>query len=278
MDLSVSKIDVYGCPKRYKLRHVDKIAEKKHAYMLCGDSIHKAMEAGAKGEDPIKAFADYIDKNEDNFKTCTWADKAPRNDLKVWVDYATWALQSYFISCEPYVPLMQWGEPYVEKYERVKVDGLDVIALKIDLVTQDDVIVDHKTAGKSLSKKDIEDYQTSFQTRLYSWAFEQLHGRPPQGTMYDFFILNKTPKFDRTPVLLHNPADMPLVESMIKEYSQNIYWNHQTNIWPRDFSHCFDFGKKCDFWNHCHTPTESEGLAAQVEIISGDQSKLVELW
>ena len=126
--------------------------------------------------------------------------------------------------------------------------------------------------------KDIEDYQTSFQTRLYSWAFEQIHGRPPRGTMYDFFILNKTPKFDRTPVLPHNPADMPLVESMIKEYFQNIYWNHQTSIWPRDFSHCFDFGKKCDLWNHCHAPTEAEGLAVQVEIISGNNSKMSELW
>jgi len=64
----------------------------------------------------------------------------------------------------------------------------------IDLITEEEVLIDHKTSGKSMSESLLgQDLQLS----AYALAFDMLFGHPPKEVGFDVLVRTKTPKSQR---------------------------------------------------------------------------------
>jgi len=64
----------------------------------------------------------------------------------------------------------------------------------IDLITEDEILIDHKTSGKSMSESSL---RQDLQLSAYAFAFDMLLGHPPKEVGFDVLVRTKTPKSQR---------------------------------------------------------------------------------
>lgn len=265
MKISHTQIEDLACPKRFKFKRVLRLEERLSAYLLCGDSIHKGMEALNIGGDPIKGYSDFmaLGKTKAGFTGCEWPNKArwdARESLKTWSEYAPKALRdyrSYWAGKMPKPMSDNDGNLCVEKLWEIDIRDGHGIWVKIDLITDDGVVVDYKTAGSANNVKDIEALHISQQTMIYAWAFWKKFGEPPAGARYDFFVLTKTPTYQRTPDFKIDMDEILRINDDIEQYIQEVNWRHAEDNWPRRRSECFNYGRACPFMAACMPEREN---------------------
>jgi putative RecB family exonuclease len=166
--VSYSSISKYLlCPKRWYYDYV--IAPDKPVKSLAldiGSAYHNAMEAlYTTGEfDKGKLVLEELASENGRF--------AQKEISAVSLCYGNYYNEIY--------PKYQTRVERIELKDRVEIPGVDVpLEYRMDLITTDGVIVDHKTVGRM--KPDIS---YSLQFDLYSYAYYKQYGVMPRGVEY----------------------------------------------------------------------------------------------
>jgi len=64
----------------------------------------------------------------------------------------------------------------------------------IDLITQEEILIDHKTSGRAMSENALKQ---DLQLSVYALAFDMLFAHPPKEVGFDVLVRTKTPKSQR---------------------------------------------------------------------------------
>ena len=188
---SVSKLNLFlVCPRSYFYKYILNITSPGSTAMFFGSAIHEGIAAFYKGGNPVQAFKDEL-KKINPVAGIVKDDKEYKALLKQGV-----RLMELYQTDAPYF------EPEaVEELREVYLthpatdEKLPIpFVFKIDLLTKDGYIVDHKTtsgAGKRQSETD------RIQGIAYTMAYRTMYGERPKG-----FIQNALVKRVKKPEII----------------------------------------------------------------------------
>lgn len=211
-NISVSEINSYlRCPRawdissasRQSLKH--KITPK--IFFVIGSAVHEAIDAQASGGDPLAAFEAYVLKERTErvaFYEETTGGQPYESELKEFedsVELARGLTNQYFNQYGWDNPLADLGLKYVATEIPFSIpleNGMNFVGtfdgIATDLATESlFYLVENKTAAQ---KPRIDTLQNNNQFVGYNWAFRQLTGATPAGTVYNLLLkrLIKKPK------------------------------------------------------------------------------------
>jgi hypothetical protein len=115
-------------------------------------------------------------------------------------------------------------------------------------------VVDFKTASSAYPEGRI---QASDQLILYAYMAQKCLGIKPLRIVYIVFIKGKEPRI-QTQVL---DITEELIASRMANIEQHCQELAKKTTFPQNFNACFDYNRKCSFFEKCHGPkgqTESE--------------------
>jgi len=233
---SFSQLKMYEqCPRRFYWEYVCKRKPKKSLALAFGAALHSALEVFYREGDAKKSEETFINellKADIQLKGKESIEKEARIGLNM--------LRKYFRSPErPYFNVKE-----VEyKFQTILKDPLTGRKLDLpvkgvmDLITKDDLIVDHKTSSSIWKMEDIE---TNLQAVCYWLAFESIFGREPLGFVFNFFIKRvNEPKFDAQPIQVDESLKLYFIE-----YAQYIVNQIRKKNFPQKI------GRQCRYCPH----------------------------
>lgn len=168
--ISYSAMSKYlECPKRWFYDYVMFADRRVESFALTlGSLYHDAVE----GLYNTGEFEENLKKLED------YASEVPRFRQKE-VKKVVECFKNYYM--EVY-PLYASRVEQVELKDEVSIAGVEVpMQFRMDLVTTDGIIVDHKTVGRFVPRLDY-----SMQFDLYAYAYYRKYGRLPRGIEYHY--------------------------------------------------------------------------------------------
>ncbi|AYP68785.1 CRISPR-associated protein [Bacillus phage vB_BpsM-61] len=239
--LSVSQVRKYlNCPFQYELKYVHRMQETIGASLVMGRAFHKGMQMaslkkGMEGEvlttdDVLDVYSDSFDYEIDN-NDVEWKEDEDPGKLK---DDGNQMLKKYY---EEFginaVPMIGSDDmPMVEKKHTFEiVPGLPVVTI-IDIIEQDGIMRDYKTAKKSPSKNIIDD---TIQMPVYALSYRDLTGERESGISLDYAVNLKREK--KIMQLQADPVDDGRIErvkqtfvGVAKSISAGIFYpNEESN-------------------------------------------------
>ena len=197
-----------GSPLRQGYRH--KVTPK--LFFMVGSAVHEAIDAQARGEDYLEAFDAYVQKEREDrvrlYKELTgsqpWANEF--EEFEESVDLARGLVEQYFDHYGSVNPTEEQGLEVIATEIPFKiplsssdsqgdvylVGTFDAIYTDIETRTRF-YLGENKTAS---STPDFAAVSSSNQFVGYNWAFQQLTGIRPAGTLYNLILkrLIKEPK------------------------------------------------------------------------------------
>jgi len=244
--ISVSQVNAYlSCPLKYRFQYVDKIPRPwRVAAMAFGSSVHAAVEwfqkerlAGRSPKAPevLKVFdADWYAQN---VEPLVFSERESREGL---AEKGRGMLQLYVESTNGVKPVAveQWFEldladPETGEVLEVRLRGV------IDLVEEGDVLVDLKTAGRSLESGGLERH---LQLSTYALAYFLLRGQMPKLRL-DMLMKTARPRLDRHETT-RSVEDLSWTARLIREVSLAIETEH---FFPNPSWRCTE----CEYFAHC---------------------------
>lgn len=217
--LSASALNLFlTYPDAYYYRYILKVKEgSKSDKLILGSLLHSGIENILLGKDYVKSIEKSIEEE------CRDLSK----EEKEAIQKETLRLLRMYKKDGPYF------EPKtVEQLVKVKLkhprteEELPIPwVAKIDLITKDDWVVDHKSTSSELKKLDAS-YKN--QAVAYWMVFKALYGRDPQ-----YFVLNQLIKQKRNPrcrqdfytfSIDEQAAFFNLVKTVIHKISTNDFW------------------------------------------------------
>lgn len=186
--LSVSSVQLYRrCPLAWKRRYVDGVEETASPAMAFGKAFALALEAHHNGEDGDTAFARAHARTGNALPGALFG-------LRLLELYR----QRFNFRGRPEHPFSL----YLPDRTRVPVPITGIVDLECDTE-----ILEFKTARNPWSQARAD---AEYQSAVYGWAFEQLHGRPPEQVRYLVF---STRSVDVQDLLTHpTMSDLRLFE------------------------------------------------------------------
>lgn len=239
--LSVSAINTYlTCPARFMFRYEMGLKIPPKAAMTFGKCTHEAIEYNYNhkmdtGKDlPVSEVQEYFAYKMEEAKDETEWDEDP-NQLK---DEGVQIVEVYHNNVAQNIfPVA------VEEKVEIPVAGVNFLGF-VDLIDQNGIIRDTKTAKRKPNQKDID---KNIQVTAYSMAYRQLFGKQEGGIAFDYLIRNKKPKVEEIKTARteqdHKRFEK-IVGSVIQAISNKIYYPNMNH-----FSCSPDF---CGYWHECH--------------------------
>lgn len=184
--LSASQLKLYRqCRQQYYDKYVNRpvdFVETQDTSGLLGTGIHRAIELYYKeGKSPAGTFASTV-----------------RNTLNEWQDNGI--MVNYYYS---FADIMEQGSDILRGFDFSKfkpahnelsfnLPFYDICNVRgfMDMVTEDDVIVDFKSA-----RRKPKDLQKDPQFMLYAWSFFQMFGKWPKGVLWYHLRTHETFEF-----------------------------------------------------------------------------------
>lgn len=195
--VSVTQIKMYlRCPLQYKYRYVDGLKIPPVSAMTLGKSIHSVLEINYKQK--IESNQDLpTGKMLDLFSDC-WEKEVKETvfeeDEKPGIvkDDGVKLISVYHAQISPTIT-----PKHVEKEFELSFSNVSY-TLKgfIDLVDIADVIIDHKTAKRSMPENDVA---SDLQLTCYALAYRNIFGAEEKELRFDVMVRNKTPKIQQIP-------------------------------------------------------------------------------
>lgn len=174
--ISYSQIQMYeNCPQCYQLNYVMGVypAEKPEAFSF-GSIFHLALATHYSGGDFWKGFEEGLRK--ENITNAKIQHKYKEAMKVMWDHYSVFGKQ-YQASKVEHEFMVQLRNPLSGKYLTVPMKGV------IDLITTDEIVVDHKTSSSEYGDEQRE----APQLLIYSMAYRALFGRPPKQLAFSVF-------------------------------------------------------------------------------------------
>lgn len=196
--ISVSQIHQFMfCPVAFRLQYEDlkdDEKEKPNIYLVYGSALHSALELNFKQK--IKSRKDLpVEEITDEFKTVFWKEA---KHASLFADPKSLALI---------------GENVLTKYMEEKAKGIQPLLVEhrfelklksypitivgvIDLITEEGVIKDHKTVGKTTERKWTQNtVDDSIQLTFYSAAYRKIFQKKEKGLEIEIIPRNNRPVF-----------------------------------------------------------------------------------
>jgi len=199
MKLSVTKISTYlDCPRKFWYRYELHLKTPKSGGFYFGSAVHQGLENYYLGKDPIQGVTDALFGKKDSIGeevkegvNLVKLEKEARRIFEIYSDQAPHfdpLLVEHFFEVQLIHPLTQ--DPLLATFRG-----------KIDLVTKDYIIVDHKTS--SGSSNSFWAKKNSFQAHGYAYACLQMFGKLPDTAVFNNIIKGNTrrePMFEPNPM------------------------------------------------------------------------------
>jgi putative RecB family exonuclease len=244
--LSVSQVNAYlACPLKYRFQYVDKIPRPwRVAAMAFGTSVHAAVEwfhkermAGRapETEDVLKVFdADWYAQN---VEPLVYSERESRDSL---AEKGRAMLQLYVESSNGAVPVaveqffeIDLFDPETGEVLEVRLRGV------IDLVEEGDVLVDLKTAGRTLEPGGLERH---LQLSTYALVYFSVTERIPKLRL-DMLLKTAKPRLERHETT-RSLEELSWTARLIREVSLAIETEH---FFPNPSWRCTE----CEYFAHC---------------------------
>lgn len=244
--LSISQVNAYlGCPLKYRFQYVDKIPRPwRVAAMAFGSSVHAAVEWFHKerlaGRSPeltqvLQVFdADWYAQNTEPL---VFSERESREGL---AEKGRAMLQLYVESTNGVKPVaveqsfeLDLADPETGEVWDLRLRGI------IDLVEEGDVLVDLKTASRTLESGGLERH---LQLSAYALAFLLLQQRMPKLRL-DMLLKTAKPRLERHEAT-RSVEDLSWTARLIREVSLAIETEH---FFPNPSWRCTE----CEYFAHC---------------------------
>jgi len=244
--ISISQVSAYlGCPLKYRFQYVDKIPRPwRVAAMAFGTSVHAAVEWFHKerlaGRTPaltevLKVFdADWYAQN---VEPLVFSERESREGL---AEKGRAMLRLYVESTNGVRPVaveqsfeLDLADPETGEVWDLRLRGI------IDLIEEGDVLVDLKTAGRTLESGGLERH---LQLSAYALAFLLLQQRMPKLRL-DMLLKTAKPRLERHETT-RSVEDLSWTARLIREVSLAIETEH---FFPNPSWRCTE----CEYFAHC---------------------------
>ncbi|MFM7232374.1 MAG: RecB family exonuclease [bacterium] len=256
--LSISQVNCYlGCPLKYRFQYVDQIPRPwRVAAMAFGTSVHAAVEwfhkermsgGSPKLPEVLKVFdADWYAQN---VEPLVFSERESREGL---AEKGRAMLQLYVESTNGVKPAaveqsfeLDLADPETGEVWDVRLRGV------IDLVEEGDVLVDLKTAGRTLESGGLERH---LQLSAYALAYLLVHGQIPRLRL-DMLLKTAKPRLERHETT-RSLDDLVWTARLIREVALAIQTEH---FFPNPSWRCTE----CEYFAHCQQwrgtwPVQSE--------------------
>ncbi len=244
--LSVSQVNAYlGCPLKYRFQYVDKIPRPwRAAAMAFGSSVHAGVEwfhrerlAGRSPE--LKQVLEVYDADwyAQNVEPLVFSERESREGL---AEKGRAMLQLYVESVNGAKPVaveqpfeLDLADPETGEVLDVRLRGI------IDLIEEGDVLVDLKTAGRTLEAGGLERH---LQLSTYALAYLLLKGQIPKLRL-DMLLKTAKPRLERHETT-RSVEDLSWTAQLIREVALAIQTEH---FFPNPSWRCTE----CEYFAHC---------------------------
>jgi putative RecB family exonuclease len=244
--ISVSQVNAYlGCPLKYRFQYVDKIPRPwRAAAMAFGSSVHAAVEwfhrERLQGRTPAIAEVVAIfdaDWYAQNVEPLVFTERESREAL---AEKGRAMLELYVESPNGAMPVAveQWFELDLADPETGEVFDVRLRGV-IDLIEEGDVLVDLKTAGRTLEQGGLERH---LQLSTYALAHLIQHGSIPRLRL-DMLMKTARPRLERLETT-RSVEDLSWTAQLIREVALAIETEH---FFPNPSWRCTE----CEYYAHC---------------------------
>lgn len=244
--ISLSQVNTYlGCALKYRFQYVDKIPRPwRVAAMAFGTSIHAAVEwfhrermdgPAPSLEAVLQVFeADWYAQNTEPL---VFSEKESKDSLS---QKAAAMLEIYIAASDGPAPAaveqffeLDLADPETGEVFDIRLRGV------IDLIEEDDVLVDLKTAGRTLESGGLERH---LQLSTYALAFYLRTGVIPKLRL-DMLLKTAKPRLERHETT-RTVEDLSWTAQLIKEVTSAIETEH---FFPNPSWRC----SECEYFAHC---------------------------
>ena len=256
--LSISQVNCYlGCPLKYRFQYVDRIPRPwRAAGMAFGSSVHAAVEwfhkermSGGSPElsEVLKVFdADWYAQNTEPL---VFSERESKDSL---AEKGRAMIQLYVESTNGTKAVaveqgweLDLADPETGELLDVRLRGI------IDLVEEGGVLVDLKTAGRTLESGGLERH---LQLSTYALAYLLIHGSIPKLRL-DMLLKTARPRLERHETT-RSLDDLVWTARLIREVALAIEAQH---FFPNPSWRCTE----CEYFAHCQQwrgtwPVQSE--------------------
>ena len=244
--VSVSQVQAYlACPLKYRFQYVDRIPPPWRAAALAfGSSVHAAVEwfhrERLAGRSPMleEALAIFeADWYAANLGPVVFSDRESKDIL---AEKGRELLSLYLAEAEGSVPLRIEERFEIDLVDPVTGEVLDVrLHGAIDLVEENDLIVELKTAARTLEQGGLERH---LQLSTYALVYFLREGRMPQLRL-DQLVKTKVPRLERHETT-RTVEDLAWTARLIAGTARAISTRH---FYPNPSWRCTE----CEYFAHC---------------------------
>ena len=188
--ISVTKINTYrDCPRKFWYSYDMRILTPKTEGYFFGSAIHTGLEDYYNRKDPMQGIANALFGKKSNI-----GEEAKEGmDLHKLHKEAERIFDIYPKQATKFKPLLVehfFEVPLVHPETKEKLPCLFVG--KMDLVTKDGIVVDHKTAGSKGNGFWLFERRNRLQASGYAYAYFMKYGKLPSKFVYNFIIKGNT--------------------------------------------------------------------------------------
>ena len=195
--LSVSQIKMFlRCPLQYKFRYIDGLIMPPTGSLLLGKSVHSALEANysqkieSKQDLPAEKVLDlFSDRWEQEVKETVFDEDEKAGMVK---DDGVKMVTVYHGQISPTIQPRLVEQGFNLFFENVSYTLKGII----DLVDVEGVIIDHKTAKRSMAPDDVA---ADIQLTCYALAYRSVFGAQEKELRFDVMVRTKVPKLQQIP-------------------------------------------------------------------------------
>lgn len=247
--ISATQITAFlECPLKYRTIYSGEVTRvPPNLYILYGSAIHHALETNYRQKittrkdlptrEVIEIFSKYYVEE---------ADKA----LWFWVDAMTLRgliFQGELMLAQYMDEMAPWIQPLLveEKFE-IRLDTYDdvVIYWFFDVVTEDGIIIDHKTAWESTAKQWTQAYvDRMHQLTIYDLAYRKMFKKEPDHLRID--VLKRLKKWPEFQTIVTSRSAVQIFS--LAQLMQKIKDAQKYDLFYPNYNHC----DSCDFSSSC---------------------------
>lgn len=201
MNLSITKISTYlDCPRKYWYQYGLRIQTPKSEGFYFGSAVHEGLEAYYSGNDPIEAVRNALFGKKDRIGETAKEGVDPyklykeaKRCFKIYPEQAPF-FKALFVE--------HWFKVGLTHPETKEILPANFVG-KIDLITNDNKIIDHKTA--SGSPNGFFQAKNTLQANGYSYAYLMMFNRLPEEFIFNYIIKGNTRREPRVEYKILKP-------------------------------------------------------------------------
>lgn len=244
--LSATQLKMYlRCSAQYYYRYVEQMKWPPKGAMTLGSATHKAIETNYRQK--IESHTDLPTPYLQEVFAAAFEELIPKTEFSegekpaAMKDEGAKLVEVYHREIAPHIQPAVVEEKWTLPFANVpwNLSGI------FDLIDVDDLIVDHKTTGRSPSSEGIAD---DIQLSTYALAHRALRGREEKGVRLDYMVRLKEPKV----VTITATRTQKDIDRLLKIVGFVAAGIKEKRFYPNPEAQYGCSPKTCGFYDRCH--------------------------